>query len=170
MKRSITKMVEEFRTFWKNYVFQSLLATLIIFIVLLSLNIRDDAAIIASIGATTFIVFATPRAVPAAGGCSVSVTTIMKIARPTARAYVNEYIKTGFRNDGWGIEEHKNPQTRPTRWPPMMFLGPAVMLFGIANTIKVVAPIDAIIAASSRMFKDKSTINIIKVAKRLWKT
>lgn len=65
MKRSITKMVEEFRTFWKNYVFQSLLATLIIFIVLLSLNIRDDAAIIASIGATTFIVFAMPKSITA---------------------------------------------------------------------------------------------------------
>jgi len=53
-------MVKELRLFWKNYVFQSLLATLVIFIVLLSLSMRDDAAIIASIGATTFIVFTMP--------------------------------------------------------------------------------------------------------------
>ncbi len=30
-------------------------------------------------------VIATPRAVPAAGGCSVSVTTIAKMEAPTAR-------------------------------------------------------------------------------------
>lgn len=60
MKTPKNKMVRELRLFWKNYVFQSLLATLVIFIVLLSLSIRDDAAIIASIGATTFIVFTMP--------------------------------------------------------------------------------------------------------------
>jgi len=33
--RFITKMIEELRSFWKNYIFQSLLANLKIFIILL---------------------------------------------------------------------------------------------------------------------------------------
>jgi len=40
------------------------------------------------------------------------------------------------------------------------------MLFGIANTIKVVAPIDATITAS-RVFKNRKTMNIAREAKRL---
>jgi len=50
-------------------------------------------------------VITTPRAVPAAGGCSVSVTTIVNIAAPTASEYtIIEYIKAGC-----GIKENKNP-------------------------------------------------------------
>jgi len=64
MKRSVNKMIKEFRTFWKNYVFQSLFATLAIFIVLLFLSLQH-AVIIASIGATTFIVFAMPKNITA---------------------------------------------------------------------------------------------------------
>jgi CBS-domain-containing membrane protein len=58
------KILNEFRQFWKNYVFQSLFATLTIFIVLLLFSL-ENAAIIASIGATTFIVFATPKSITA---------------------------------------------------------------------------------------------------------
>jgi len=64
MKRTITKMSEELRLFWKNYVSQSFLATLTIFIVLLFLSI-ERAVIIASIGATAFIVFAMPKSITA---------------------------------------------------------------------------------------------------------
>ena len=64
MKKSITKMVEELRLFWKNYIFQSFLAILAIFIVLLFLSI-EHAVIIASIGATAFIVFAMPKSITA---------------------------------------------------------------------------------------------------------
>jgi len=64
MKKSITKMVEELRLFWKNYISQSFLATLTIFIVLLFLSI-EHAVIIASIGATAFIVFAMPKSITA---------------------------------------------------------------------------------------------------------
>lgn len=61
---SSKSMVEEFRLFWKNYIFQSFLATLTIFIVLLFLSI-EHAVIIASIGATAFIVFAMPKSITA---------------------------------------------------------------------------------------------------------
>lgn len=57
-------MIEELRLFWKNYVFQSFFATLAMFIVLLFLNLQH-VVIIASIGATTFIVFAMPNYITA---------------------------------------------------------------------------------------------------------
>jgi CBS-domain-containing membrane protein len=64
MKRSVRKMIDEFRLHWKNYVLQSLFATFAIFIVLYFLTIQN-AVIIASIGATAFIVFAMPKALTA---------------------------------------------------------------------------------------------------------
>jgi len=60
MKKSTTKMVNELGWFWRNYVFQRLFATFAIFIVLLYLGLQE-AVIIASIGASAFIVFAMPK-------------------------------------------------------------------------------------------------------------
>jgi CBS-domain-containing membrane protein len=59
MRKSFKKMVDEFRQFWGHYVLKSLLATLSVFIVLYFLSLQH-AIIIASIGATAFIVFAMP--------------------------------------------------------------------------------------------------------------
>ena len=59
MKRSLNKMVEEFRIYWKYYLLQSILATLAIFVVLYFLSLQHSV-IIASIGATAFIVFTMP--------------------------------------------------------------------------------------------------------------
>ena len=56
--------MEKFRLSWKNYLFQSFLAALTIFLVLLFLNI-EHAVVIAAIGATTFIVFAMPNDITA---------------------------------------------------------------------------------------------------------
>jgi len=63
--RSLKKMIHELRLHWKHYVSQSLLAALVVFVVILALNIDNDAVIIASIGATAFIVFAMPNSVTA---------------------------------------------------------------------------------------------------------
>jgi len=49
---------------WKNYVFQSFLATLAMIIVLFLLTLQN-AVIVASIGATSFIIFAMPNNVTA---------------------------------------------------------------------------------------------------------
>ncbi|MBE9514352.1 MAG: HPP family protein [Chloroflexi bacterium] len=49
----------KFRPYWKNYVFQSSLAALTIFLLLLLLNL-EHVVVIAAIGATAFIVFAMP--------------------------------------------------------------------------------------------------------------
>ncbi|MEA3225762.1 MAG: HPP family protein, partial [Planctomycetota bacterium] len=65
MKNIEIKSIREFRAYWKNYVFQSLLATLVIFFILLSLSFQEDAVIIASLGATAFIVFAMPNQITA---------------------------------------------------------------------------------------------------------
>jgi len=61
MKRSIKQSADEFRTHWKNYILQSLLATGVVFTVLVFLSVQNNAVIIASIGATTFIVCAMPN-------------------------------------------------------------------------------------------------------------
>jgi CBS-domain-containing membrane protein len=65
MKRGIANSIHEFRKHWKNYVFQSLFATLVIFFILLSLSLQENAVIIASLGASTFIVFAMPEQITA---------------------------------------------------------------------------------------------------------
>ena len=57
-------MVKDFRRLWKNYILQSFLAALAMLIVLLFLSI-EHAVIVASIGATSFIVFAMPNSVTA---------------------------------------------------------------------------------------------------------
>ena len=64
MRRSVLKMIEEFRLYWKHYVLQSLFATVAVFVVLYFLSLQN-AVIIASIGATAFIVFAMPDYVTA---------------------------------------------------------------------------------------------------------
>ena len=64
MKRSFIKMAEEFRLYWKHYVLQSILATCSVFIVLYILSLQE-AVIIASIGATAFIVFTMPNNITA---------------------------------------------------------------------------------------------------------
>ncbi|MBL7214669.1 MAG: HPP family protein [Phycisphaerae bacterium] len=60
MARSLTNMLDEFRHYWKHYVLQSLLATGSVFLILVILGLQE-AVIIASLGATTFVVFALPE-------------------------------------------------------------------------------------------------------------
>ena len=53
----------------------------------------------------------------------------------------------------WGTRENTNPQNSPTRCPPMTFRGFAVMLSGMANTINVEAPREAMMTAFCRLRK-----------------
>ena len=64
MKTALSNIAEELRLYWKNYVLQSLAASASIFIVFLILT-TEDAVIIASIGATAFIIFAMPESITA---------------------------------------------------------------------------------------------------------
>ena len=62
--RRWARIRREFPRLWKNYLYQSFLATVIVFIVLLLLTV-EHAVVIASIGATAFIVFTMPRNITA---------------------------------------------------------------------------------------------------------
>jgi len=72
------ELLNDFQDNWRNYAFQSLLATLSIFASLMFLNIHRHPIIIASIGASTFIIFAMPKSLTAQpkrliGGHSVGI-------------------------------------------------------------------------------------------------
>ena len=64
MKKSFPELLAAFVFFWKHYVFQSILATFVIYLILLFLTLQE-AVIIASLGATTFIIFAMPKYITA---------------------------------------------------------------------------------------------------------
>jgi len=64
-QRRLYRIRREFRRLWKNYLYQSFLATVVVFVVLFLLNM-EHTVIIASIGATAFIVFTMPRNITAA--------------------------------------------------------------------------------------------------------
>ena len=57
-------MIIEFKIYWKNYVYQSLAATIATMIILLALSL-EHAVVVASIAASVFIIFAMPNSVSA---------------------------------------------------------------------------------------------------------
>jgi CBS-domain-containing membrane protein len=59
MAKPISKMAQELRLYWKNYLLQSFLACLSVFALLIILHLQN-VVVIASIGATAFIVFTMP--------------------------------------------------------------------------------------------------------------
>ena len=58
------KMWNKFKNLWKYYIFQTFLAALAIFVIVLAVG-EDKVVIISSMGATAFIAFAMPRSVSA---------------------------------------------------------------------------------------------------------
>lgn len=58
--KPIKRSLREFRVHWKSYLFQSLMATLAVFFLLLILS-KAQLLIVASLGATAFIIFAMPK-------------------------------------------------------------------------------------------------------------
>ncbi len=64
MKENLIQIIREFREHWENYVFQSLLAALVMFFILLALSL-ENILVTASIGSTAFIVFTMPDAITA---------------------------------------------------------------------------------------------------------
>jgi len=65
MVAEVVGLGRKFRRRWKNYLGQSLLAIGIFSGVLLLLNVQENPIITASVGATTFVVFAIPSDVTA---------------------------------------------------------------------------------------------------------
>ncbi|MFC1906917.1 HPP family protein [Chloroflexota bacterium] len=60
LRRRLLRIRSRFRRLWKNYIYQSFLAVVVVAIVFLLLHIQE-AVIIASMGATAFIVFTMPN-------------------------------------------------------------------------------------------------------------
>ena len=103
-----------------------------------------------------------PKAVPAAGGCSTSNTTINSIVIPTDKENQIALKNTMFMN---GKTAKQDPIKKPRKCPPMILFGSAEILFGIAKTMKAVAPILAIMTGLS---DNMSVImNTVKAAKEL---
>jgi CBS-domain-containing membrane protein len=59
-----TPIDEKFKKLWRYYIWQSFLAALALFIIVLVLD-KDKMVVISSMGATAFIVFAMPNAASA---------------------------------------------------------------------------------------------------------
>ena len=64
LNRPLVRIHREFPRLWKNYIYQSFLATIIVFFVLMLLTV-ENAVVIASIGATAFIIFTMPKNITA---------------------------------------------------------------------------------------------------------
>ncbi|MCK5147964.1 HPP family protein [bacterium] len=64
VKRNYIQMRDEFLMHWKAYVFQSMFATIVMFLVLLFLTLQN-AVVAASVGSSAFVVFAMPDSIPA---------------------------------------------------------------------------------------------------------
>jgi len=64
LKREIARIRKEFNDLWRNYIYQTLMASVLVFLVLVLLDMQH-AVVIASIGASVFLVFAMPRNVTA---------------------------------------------------------------------------------------------------------
>ena len=64
LKRRWSRIRGAFPALWKNYIYQSFYATIIIFIILLLLD-SENAVVIASIGSSAFIIFTMPRNISA---------------------------------------------------------------------------------------------------------
>ena len=108
-------------------------------------------------------VIATPRAVPAAGGCSMSNTTMANIVDTTARENTSIEIKLY----GCGMSVHTEPKNKPIQCPPIIARFLAETALGMVNTIKIDAAIDATTTACSKLKINKISIVAI-VAAKLW--
>lgn len=108
-------------------------------------------------------VIATPSAVPAAGGCSMSNTTIASIVVPTANE--NTIIERKWK--GWGIIAQNEPNASPIQCPPIIARFLAETALGIVKTINIDAAIDATTTAFSKLSANKIIIVAI-VAAKLW--
>jgi CBS-domain-containing membrane protein len=64
-KRRVRRIYRDLGRLWLHYLYQSLLATAVVLVILLLLNL-EHAVVIASIGASAFIVFTMPRNITAA--------------------------------------------------------------------------------------------------------
>ena len=110
-----------------------------------------------------------PRAIPAAGGCSVSVAAIMKMAIPTDIAPNIAIVNVIDKCNDANIDEKatilsKIPTMIPIIYPPRSGLVFDVYALGMVKTINAEAPRDAIIAVSLITSRNSNITKIATVA------
>ena len=103
-----------------------------------------------------------PNAVPAAGGCSTSNTTIKSIVMPTDK---ENHIALKITMCINGKTAKQEPIKKPKKCPPIILFGSAAILFGIAKTINAVAPMLAIMTGLS--YNMSVMMKTVKAAKEL---
>jgi hypothetical protein len=114
-----------------------------------------------------------PSAVPAAGGCSVLVTTITRIPMPTAKAAIisrmNLESSEAYPNAGISSNPEKiEPVITATTCPPMTLLGEAATLLGTTKTVKAVDATATTMATLSTASSTSSMANRDPVARPHW--
>ena len=115
-----------------------------------------------------------PRAVPAAGGCSVFVNTMMKMLTPTDRAAAISRI---MRNSSEAVSNagickaNANivPTMTATICPPITLRGEAATLFGTTKTVKVVDATATTMAALNTASSTSRMTTSEAVARPHWK-
>ena len=110
-----------------------------------------------------------PREVPAAGGCSVLVTTIAKILKPTDRAAARsmmclELSVCAATSGIFKSNAINAPTSAATICPPITFLGVAATLFGNTNTVNADDATPTTMAPFIRESPTNKMINNDKVA------
>tara|TARA_Y100001934_G_scaffold121569_1_gene148660 strand:- start:3036 stop:3350 length:315 start_codon:yes stop_codon:yes gene_type:complete len=103
-----------------------------------------------------------PNAVPAAGGCSTSNTTIKSMVMPTDK---ENHIALKITMCINGKTAKQEPIKKPRKCPPIILFGSAAILFGIAKTINAVAPILATMTGLS--YNMRVMMKTVKAAKEL---
>lgn len=152
------KLGGKFKILWKNYIVQSLLATITLLIVLLFISIERHAVIIASIGASAFIVFAMPRSITAKprnliGGHLVgllcgSLLTLISSQSSDFRSFLSYSLAVGLSIFIMVATDTEHPPASGTA------LGIAIegFSFGIAFTVVISAIILSIVHHLLRSF------------------
>lgn len=64
MKRTLLQKFKEFSHYWRHYLLQSFFAMAVLFVIFLFLRF-ENVVVVASIGSTSFIVFAMPKSITA---------------------------------------------------------------------------------------------------------
>ena len=135
---------------------------------------RSTAIIIYRMVKSSQVLRISPSAIPAAGGCSVSVATIRNIAIPTDIApniamVVDWDIGRLIMKFVEAIKWRMIPVRIPTMYPPRSGLVFDEYALGRVNAINAVAPSDAIIAVSVRTSRKRRMMNIAMVASPHWR-
>ncbi len=91
MRRTLTERRQEFRQFWKHYVFQCILGMFGLCLVMLVLS-AQNIIVVASVGSTIFIIFALPTSITAQPRNVIEGNIILSIIHVAAKKYIKDLL------------------------------------------------------------------------------